>query len=69
MWTNPSATASVEEGDVVSSLPVPPVRAAQNRAQMMTIPEILSELEPYTGRFPMEAMQAAILENPWGEKP
>jgi Protein of unknown function (DUF1186) len=28
--------------------------------QMMTIPEILKELEPYTGRFPMQAMQAAI---------
>jgi hypothetical protein len=27
---------------------------------MMTIAEILKELEPYTGRFPMEAMQAAI---------
>jgi len=27
---------------------------------MMTIPEILKELEPYTGRFPMQAMQAAI---------
>jgi hypothetical protein len=26
----------------------------------MTIPEILKELEPYTGRFPMEAMRAAI---------
>ena len=26
----------------------------------MTIPEILKELEPYTGRFPLEAMQAAI---------
>jgi hypothetical protein len=27
---------------------------------MMTIPEILKELEPYTGKFPMEAMKAAI---------
>jgi Protein of unknown function (DUF1186)/SEC-C motif len=27
---------------------------------MMTIPEILKELEPYTGRFPMQAMRAAI---------
>ena len=27
---------------------------------MMTIPEILKELEPYTGRFPMKAMNAAI---------
>ena len=27
---------------------------------MMTVPEILKELEPYTGRFPMEAMEAAI---------
>ncbi len=27
---------------------------------MMTIPEILKELEPYTGRFPMNAMKAAI---------
>ncbi len=27
---------------------------------MMTIPEILKELEPYTGRFPMTAMKAAI---------
>jgi hypothetical protein len=27
---------------------------------MMTIPEILKELEPYTGRFPKKAMQAAI---------
>ena len=26
----------------------------------MTIPEILKELEPYTGKFPMAAMQAAI---------
>jgi hypothetical protein len=26
----------------------------------MTVPEILKELEPYTGRFPMEAMRAAI---------
>jgi hypothetical protein len=26
----------------------------------MTIPEILKELEPYTGKFPMEAMKAAI---------
>jgi hypothetical protein len=26
----------------------------------MTIPEILKALEPYTGRFPMEAMKAAI---------
>jgi hypothetical protein len=26
----------------------------------MTIPEILKELEPYTGRFPKQAMQAAI---------
>ncbi len=28
--------------------------------EMMTIPEILKELEPYTGRFPMKAMRAAI---------
>jgi hypothetical protein len=27
---------------------------------IMTIPEILKELEPYTGRFPMQAMRAAI---------
>ncbi len=27
---------------------------------MMTILEILKALEPYTGRFPMEAMRAAI---------
>ena len=26
----------------------------------MTVPEILKELEPYTGRFPMTAMRAAI---------
>lgn len=26
----------------------------------MTIPEILKELEPYTGKFPMEAMKAAV---------
>jgi len=26
----------------------------------MTILEILKELEPYTGRFPMRAMKAAI---------
>jgi hypothetical protein len=26
----------------------------------MTIPEILKELEPYTGQFPLEAMRAAI---------
>lgn len=28
----------------------------------MTIPEILKELEPYAGRFPREAMQAAIAQ-------
>jgi len=28
----------------------------------MTIPEILKQLEPYTGRFPMEAMRAAIAQ-------
>ena len=28
----------------------------------MTIPEILKTLEPYTGRFPMEAMRAAIAQ-------
>ena len=28
--------------------------------ETMTIPDILKELEPYTGRFPMEAMRAAI---------
>jgi hypothetical protein len=27
---------------------------------MMTMPEILKQLEPYTGRFPMDAMRAAI---------
>src|ERR1035438_2933324 len=27
---------------------------------MMTISEILKDLEPYTGRFPMKAMEAAI---------
>ena len=26
----------------------------------MTVPEILKELEPYTGRFPMKAMRAAV---------
>jgi hypothetical protein len=26
----------------------------------MTVPEILNELEPYTGKFPMKAMKAAI---------
>jgi len=26
----------------------------------MTVPEILKELEPYTGRFPIKAMRAAI---------
>jgi hypothetical protein len=26
----------------------------------MTLPEILSQLEPYTGRFPMKAMRAAV---------
>jgi Protein of unknown function (DUF1186)/SEC-C motif len=26
----------------------------------MTLPEILKELEPYTGRFPMQAMKAAV---------
>ncbi len=26
----------------------------------MTIPEILKALEPYTGKFPMKAMRAAI---------
>ena len=28
----------------------------------MTIPEILKELEPYTGRFPMQAMRAALAQ-------
>jgi len=28
----------------------------------MTIPEILKELEPYTGKFPLEAMKAAIAQ-------
>jgi hypothetical protein len=27
---------------------------------MMTIPEILKKLEPYTGRFPMEATKSAV---------
>jgi hypothetical protein len=27
---------------------------------MMTVAEILKELEPYTGHFPMEAMKAAV---------
>jgi hypothetical protein len=31
-----------------------------SKVLMMTIPEILKELEPYTGRFPMQAMQTAI---------
>jgi hypothetical protein len=26
----------------------------------MTVPEILKELEPYTGRFPKKAMLAAV---------
>jgi hypothetical protein len=26
----------------------------------MTVPEILKELEPYTGRFPKQALQSAI---------
>ena len=26
----------------------------------MTIPEILKEMEPYTGKFPMQAMREAI---------
>jgi hypothetical protein len=26
----------------------------------MTMPEILKELELYTGKFPMEAMEAAV---------
>ena len=30
------------------------------RIERMTIPEVLKQLEPYTGRFPMQAMQAAI---------
>ena len=60
MWTNPNATASVEEDDLVSSLPVLPLRVAHERVRMMTIPEILKELEPYTGKFPMKAMRAAI---------
>jgi hypothetical protein len=36
--------------------------AISNRRKclMMTIPEILKELEPYTGRFPMKAMEAVI---------
>ena len=29
---------------------------------MMTIPEILNELEPYTGRFPMDALRAAVAQ-------
>jgi len=28
----------------------------------MTIPEILKALEPYTGRFPMEAMREAVAQ-------
>jgi hypothetical protein len=28
----------------------------------MTIPEILKELEPYTGKFPMKAMRAAVAQ-------
>jgi hypothetical protein len=27
---------------------------------MMAIPEILKELEPYTGKFPLEVMKAAV---------
>ena len=30
------------------------------RVPEMTIPEILKDLEPYTGRFPMKAMSAAV---------
>ena len=29
---------------------------------MLTVPEILKELEPCTGRFPLEAMRAALLQ-------
>ncbi len=36
MWTNPNATASVEEGDLVSSLPVLPVSDAYNRRRFLT---------------------------------
>jgi len=28
--------------------------------ELMTIPEFLKELEPYTGRFPERAMRAAV---------
>ena len=28
----------------------------------MTIPEILKELEPYTGKSPMKAMRAAVAQ-------
>jgi hypothetical protein len=38
----------------------PPAALIDNNAKIMTVPEILKELEPYTGRFPMKAMKAAI---------
>jgi Protein of unknown function (DUF1186) len=60
MWTNQNATGNLEEGDVVPYPPVLPMQAVSNRVQMLTIPEILKELEPYTGRFPKKAMPAAI---------
>ena len=28
----------------------------------MTVPELLKELEPFSGRFPMEAMREAIAQ-------
>ncbi len=33
---------------------------APTASSTMTVPEILKELEPYTGRFPMQAIRAAI---------
>jgi hypothetical protein len=46
VWTSQNATASVEGGVVVSSLLALRVKTAHNGVRMMTIPEILKELEP-----------------------
>ncbi len=37
-----------------------PAVTLNNTREVMTVPEILKALEPYTGRFPMKAMKAAI---------
>src|SRR5438105_467797 len=37
-----------------------PATSITTCSKLMTIPEILKQLETYTGRFPRQAMQAAI---------